>query len=848
MTSPTNLLDSVLAASEVGIALIDADLTVLLWSRWMADASGIAGEKAVGRKITAIFPEIEGSRLVRALQDALTNGMAALLSSSLHQILLPLFRDGTLPGAREPMKHVVYVKPVTDQGERRCLLQVNDVTHAVAREELLRKQARTMEALAENYRLSELHTRAVLDNTADAIVTFDERGSIESYNPAAVEIFGYPPDEIVGKPVSLLMPRLSGNPGSIGDAVAGFLQRRTEVQGRRKNGEEMPLELSISAMEFGGQRLFIGIAHDITERKRVEAELRNQKEWLTTLINAMPDIVCFKDGEGRWLIANQLYIETFGLEGVDILGKKAENLAEHSPNRDVLLESVASDRRAWIRGRPTVFETTIPTRGGEKIFDFMKAPLLNPDGSRKGLVVVGRDITERKLAAERIRRLAHHDSLTDLPNRVLFQERLREAIAQARRNGTLIALMFLDLDKFKDVNDTLGHYVGDLLLKAVAERLGGCIRKTDTVARLGGDEFAVLLTNLSTIDGASTVAEAIVESIAEPFQLDENEIITSTSIGITIFPHDADDADRLLKFADLALYRSKAEGRNGYHFYVSEMGAEVQARKAIERDLRQALGGSELGLHYQPLIDLRTGTITGSEALIRWFHPGRGTVSPVEFIPIAERTDLIYPIGRWVLHQACLQAAAWHRAGLQACRVAVNLSPAQFKHQYIIPTVRDVLEQTGLPPRLLQLEITESIAMQNIEASIDILGELRDLGIQVSIDDFGTGYSSLNYLKRFPVDKLKVDRSFVRDIFVHPDNAAIVRAIINLGHGIGTKVNVEGVETLDQLEFLVAHGVDEAQGFLFSRPLGPEDFAALSGSRLPWREMELSDGQPLWWE
>ena len=502
----------------------------------------------------------------------------------------------------------------------------------------------------------------------------------------------------------------------------------------------------------------------------------------------------------------------------------------------VVLSTRDSDEQAWREGRAIAYEKTLPTEnGGTKIFDMMKIPLFNADGGHRGLVLVGRDTTERKLAAARIQHLAHHDSLTGLPNRMLFQERLRQALAQARRSKWMLGLLFLDLDKFKDINDTLGHHVGDQLLKAVAKRLGRCVRETDTVARLGGDEFAVILTNLDEAEGAGRVAETIIASIADPFGLEDHEVVTSTSIGITLYPTDATDADQLLKNADLAMFRSKAEGRNNYHFYVAEMDAEVQARKVVERDMRLALGTDQLELHYQPLIELATGRIVGCEALLRWNHPTRGWVPPAEFIPIVERTDLIAPLGRWILHRACLQGRDWLRGGLEPMKIAVNLSPAQFKQsQNLVAMVAEILDQTGIDAHMLQLEITEGIAMQNIDATIEVLQALRAMGTVISIDDFGTGYSSLNYLKRFPVDKLKIDRSFVVDIGLHPDNAAVVEAIVNLGHSLGTRVNVEGVETREQLDFLLSHKVDEAQGFYFSKALPADAFAALVRDRSPW--------------
>ncbi|BAE52958.1 bifunctional diguanylate cyclase/phosphodiesterase [Paramagnetospirillum magneticum] len=829
ISASDTFLRSLTDATEMGVILLDDEGRVTLWNAWLVESSGIRARDAMGRTIAELFPSLADGRVAEAVEQTLANGLSAMLSSSLNRMLFPLTRKGSRPDRRETMHQIVVIKPLDADGRRTGLIQIFDVTSMASRETLLRQQARTMEALAENYRLSELHNRAIVDNTADAIVTFGEDGGIGTYNPSAERIFGYAPPEIVGKQISLLIPELiKPDP---------FLDHRTEVVGVRKTRAHFPLELSLASMELGGQRLYVAIGHDITLRKANEAELVNQKEWLTTLINALPDLICFKDGKGRWLVANQFYLDLVGLSGVDYVGRTGPELARLSHNfQEFLTTAKETDERAWKDGKPLSYEKAMETPSrGTKVFDMLKIPLFKPDGRRSGLVLVGRDVTERKLAAARIQHLAHHDALTELPNRVLFQERLRQSLAQAKRSGWKLALMFLDLDKFKDINDTLGHHVGDLLLRAVAKRLTRCVRETDTVARLGGDEFAVILTNLDDLEGASRVAESIIAGIADPFGLDEHEVRTSTSIGITLYPDDSIDADQLLKNADLAMFRSKAEGRNNYHFYVAQMDAEVRARKLIENDLRQALGTEQLELHYQPLVEMSSRRIVGCEALLRWNHPTRGWVPPGEFIPIIERSDLIGPLGRWILHRACQQGREWQRDGLEPMKIAVNLSPAQFKQtQSIIAMVADILDQTGFAPDQLQLEITEGIAMQNVDATIEVLQSLRAMGVVISIDDFGTGYSSLNYLKRFPVDKLKIDRSFVVDIGLHPDNAAVVEAIVNLGHSLRTRVNVEGIETKEQLDFLQAHKVDEAQGFYFSKAVPADQFAHLVRTKSPW--------------
>jgi diguanylate cyclase (GGDEF)-like protein/PAS domain S-box-containing protein len=476
------------------------------------------------------------------------------------------------------------------------------------------------------------------------------------------------------------------------------------------------------------------------------------------------------------------------------------------------------------------FETERLTKDGRRLeIALSLSPIKDQLGAVVGFSGIGRDITEHRRAEHRIRRLALHDSLTGLPNRVLFQDRLRQALAEARRHNWQAALLLLDLDHFKDINDTLGHTAGDRLLMEVARRLDACVRASDTVARLGGDEFALILIELRRPEDAAVVARKAVRAIAECFRLENQEVHTTASVGITIYPTDSDDPDQLLRDADLALYRAKAEGRNTYRFYAAAMGAQVEARRALERDLRLALERGELGLHFQPQLDLAAGRIDGAEALVRWRHPSRGNVPPSEFIPLAETSGLIVPLGAWALQEACRQARAWRDAGLPPITMAVNLSLAQCRNGDLAHTTGRALRASGLEPRWLELEVTESLFLYPDNGHVDGLQRLRKQGVRVSLDDFGTGYSSLGRLRQLPVDKIKIDRSFVAGVGRDPDSEAIVRAVIRLGRSLGLRVVAEGVETNVQCAFLQAEGCHAAQGFHIARPLPAGDFAALLG-------------------
>jgi diguanylate cyclase (GGDEF)-like protein len=449
------------------------------------------------------------------------------------------------------------------------------------------------------------------------------------------------------------------------------------------------------------------------------------------------------------------------------------------------------------------------------------------------------ELIERKRVEEQMIHMAFHDNLTDLPNRYLLKDRLNQALASARQHKRLMAVLFLDLDNFKRVNDTLGHSAGDQLLRKVAGLLTKLFRKSDTIARpsidelettvsrLGGDEFTILITEFRDIQDTSKIAKRIIDLFQDPFIIGHQEVFITTSIGISLYPNDGDDSDILLKNADTAMYHAKEKGRNQFQYYSESMNIAALERFNLERDLRKALERRELLLHYQPQIDMRSGIVVGAEALVRWMHPDRGLIAPMEFIPLAEEIGLIVPIGEWIMHSACKQIRVCQENGFPSMCVTVNISGIQLKQTNFIETVVKALNDNHLDPQYLELELTESILVESLEKAIRILNELKSLGVRISIDDFGTGYSSLNYLKRLPIDILKIDRSFVKDIFIDPGNEAIIKAIFTLARSLNLEVIAEGVETAQQLAYLHELGCDKMQGFLFSPPLPTDSLMKL---------------------
>jgi diguanylate cyclase (GGDEF)-like protein len=548
-----------------------------------------------------------------------------------------------------------------------------------------------------------------------------------------------------------------------------------------------------------------------------------ERERLEALISHLPQGVCMFDQEERLIISNARYAEIYGIKpekirpGMllsEILELRVAAGAYHDDPTTYLLNRNVAGRKTELLG---VNQEYIQELANGRAVQ-MVTRLMNDNG----WVSTHEDITEKRRAEARIHHMARHDALTDLPNRSFLKESISEASKRVRR-GDDMAVLCMDLDRFKVVNDTLGHPVGDQLLQMVAERIREGIRETDTPARLGGDEFAILQIAAPQPQGATVLASRLVEMLSKPYVIQDHRLVISCSIGIALAPLDGDEAEDLLKKADLALYRAKLDGRGLYRFFEAGMDARVQARRILELDLRGALANREFALHYQPVISLDHGEVISLEALLRWNHPLRGLVSPAEFIPLAEETGLIVSIGEWVVRRGCEDALAWP----EHVRVAVNISPVQFKNSSLLQTITSALESSGLPPSRLELEITESVLLQDTEATLTTLHQLRALGVHVSMDDFGTGYSSLSYLRRFPFDRIKIDQSFVQDMENNKQSLAIVQAVTNLGATLGMATTAEGVETRDQLEQLRAHGCTEVQGYYFSKPKPIEEISQL---------------------
>ena len=671
----------------------------------------------------------------------------------------------------------------------------------------------------------------------------DANGNVIFVSPQVETLLGYSADEFRRKGDSLWFNSIHvDDKERVGRAFELLMKKGEpydiECRARRKNGEWFwAHDRAVATRDSNGLRVATGLISDISVRKAGEESERRYRSLFENMLEGFAHCEMVFDDRGRpidfvYLAVNSTFEELTGLRNV--VGRKfTEIIPGGKDSNPELFERYG---RVALTGMPDRFE--IEVKGLGMWFS------ISAYGAGKGCFVAvfdniterKRDISERKLAEERVQFLAFYDALTGLPNRTLFQDRLTTALANARREKDKVALLFLDLDKFKDINDSLGHSVGDLLLKEVAKRLKTWGREQDTVARLGGDEFLITLTHVKDVPDVALAAERLIGAMTAGFIVQGHSLNVSCSIGISIFPGQGADGETLIKNADAAMYRAKTDGRNNFRFFTEDMNAEVMERVALEKSLLSALAREELFLMYQPQMDIANGRITGLEALLRWQHPDLGLVPPDRFIRIAENSGLIVPIGEWVVRTACRQARKWQDEGLPAVTVAVNVSAVQFRQADFCGLIKRVLHETGLAPQYLELELTEGLLLAEADVTLSVLKELKSMGVMLAIDDFGTGYSSFNYLRQFRVSKLKIDRVFIRDVAMNPDDAAITAAIISMAKSLNLKVIAEGVENEGQMSFLRAHQCDEIQGYYFSKPLAADQLADKLRGDTPQRQ------------
>lgn len=686
------------------------------------------------------------------------------------------------------------------------------------------------EALAE----SAEHHANLIDLAPDLIAICDSEGNIRTLNPAGCAILSIDASKAQGENIQSYVHADFRHLLDNGFSELTKEQRRVAMKFVADDAREVDADVAATIYEqaHDGQLPEIMIvARDVTEKNRALREVSEREEFLRTIMDTTVDGLITINEMGIIETANPAAENIFGYQQGGLLGEKVANLIPDARGRrqsdsKTVLEGLEADFGGAV-GREL---TGMRKEGSTFPLEVSLSDFVLRD--RTHYIAVMRDITERKRAEDKLRFLATRDPLTHLPNRYMFSERLREATGDTDNTGAKTAVLFIDLDNFKHINDAMGHAAGDVVLQLAGKRLESCVRGRDMVARLSGDEFTVILEGVREDEEVEAVATRMLRQLSQPFHVDGKELYTSGSIGVIVYPDNCDTVDDLLKNVYTASHHAKKQGRNNYQFYSSTLSANALRRMALEHGLRHALENNEFHLAYQAKVDLSTGRIIGAEALARWTNPELGPVSPVEFVPVAEETGLIVPIGDWILETACRQAREWTDIGLDHVSVAVNLSARQFQHASLAERVGELLEQSGLSCELLDLELTESMLVENAEQTVKVLHDLKALGVSLSIDDFGTGYSSLSYLTKFPLDALKVDRSFVTGLPDNRDAVTMAKAIVNMAQNLGLKIIAEGVENERQSTFLHGLGSDIGQGYLFSRPVPFDDFVRLAGGNV----------------
>lgn len=674
--------------------------------------------------------------------------------------------------------------------------------------------------------------KKALDVMQIGVTISDVNGRIIYVNAAEAAMHGYEVEELLGKDVRIFALAKQWRPLDL-EKIKSLKKWRRESINVRKDGSSFPVQLMSDVLKGAGQEIIgmITTCEDITHRKRIEDKLRESEQKYRSLVDSTDDSIYLVDSSCKYLFINKKHSSRIGAPSEEYLDRSYGDF--HSPEVAAIFQRSVDE--VFKTGRS--MQREYKSERDDQYFLQTLSPIRDHNGQIKAVTVVSKNITEHRRTEEQVRYLAYFDSLTGLPNRLFFRELLDKAVSLAKQHERLLAILFLDLDDFKRINDTLGHDIGDELLQAIGTRLmksiraSDCITRTDenvvhaTLSRLGGDEFILLLTEIADVQDAGLVARRLLDIISEPYILKGHSVIITSSIGISLYPFDGDDSKNLLKNADLAMYHAKEKGKNNFRYYSESMKTSAFERLKLEEELNTALQNDQFSIHYQASLDARSRKIIGSEALIRWQHPEKALISPSGFIPTAEDTGQIVSIDEWVLRRACLQNKTWQKSGLEPIVVAVNLSTAHFENQKLIEMVKQALHDAQLDPKYLQLEITESKIMKNPVSAIASLNELKEMGIRIALDDFGTGHSSLSYLRQIPLDYVKIDRSFVGSIETSPHDTTIIKSIIALAHSLNFRVIAEGVETEQQMNFLCEHACDQVQGFLFSRPVPAEEFS-----------------------
>ncbi len=695
------------------------------------------------------------------------------------------------------------------------------------------------------------HLEAALATVTDAVIAVDAGGRVTFLNPAAELVTAWNANDALGLPLSRCFKMVHDDTGAALENVFDAVRKsgdRVEYASHaalvNRRGILVPIECTASPIlrsgafdgavivfrDVGGRRAAERALQTSEESRAENADaLFEEKERAQVTLNSIGDAVVSTNFWGRVTYLNIVAERMTGWTQAQASGRAVDDVfrlidvAARNPIATPTARAIIENRTVGI-GADCML---VRGDGVELAVETSAAPIHDRLGGVIGAVMVAHDVTVARELSQKLARLALHDSLTDVPNRTLLSDRLDQAVMRVHRTGTSVAILFIDLDRFKHINDTLGHAVGDELLRSVAQRLQSCVRSSDTVSRQGGDEFLVLLSDVTQPHDAALCAEKIIAALDAPHHIGGHDLRITASIGIATHPGDASDAEQLLRNADFAMYQAKYSGRNNYQFFKPEMNADAVERQSVETDLRRAVTQREFELNYQAKVSLETGAVVGVEALIRWNRPGCGTVLPARFIPVAEESGLILPIGRWVLESACRQARNWRDRGIAPISVAVNVSAVELRAKDFLDNVHQILEQSGLEPPFLELELTETFMMQDWKTTAEILRALKALGVKIALDDFGTGYSSLSYMKRFPIDALKIDQSFIRDMTSDSDDASIVSAVINMGRSLNMRVIAEGIQTRDQLKFLRDLQCPEGQGFYFGPPVPAEDITDL---------------------